>query len=161
KSNEKESNSDMQEQTPVLSRLTKLTLMKVLRIDFNEIPYYLSKTNQSFDKKIRSILPTTNSLEQLRSIAILMYKIIYISMIRTLWIVYQKSGMGELQTNLQSINQLNRKIWPKEILLLLNENEITDTNQDNACSTLVNHCLCQLNDKNEEYRRELRLNTTS
>ncbi|CAF1336806.1 unnamed protein product [Adineta steineri] len=160
KSEEKESNSDIEEQTPVLSRSTKLTLMKLLRIDFNEIPSYLSKTNQLFDKKIRSILPTTNSLEQLRSIAILMYKIICIDMIRSLWIVYQKSGMGELQTNLQSINQLNRKVSPKEILLLLNENEIVDINQDNACSTLINHCLCQLTDKSEEYRRELRLNTT-
>ncbi|CAF1339014.1 unnamed protein product [Adineta steineri] len=160
KSNEKESNSGMQEQTPVLSCSTKLTLMKLLRIDFNEIPFYLFKTNQSFDKKIRSILPTTDKLEQLRSIAILMYKIICINMIRSLWIVYQKSGMGELQTNLLSINQLNRKVWPKEILLLLNENQIVNINHDNACSTLVNHCLCQLNDKSEEYRRELRLNTT-
>ncbi|CAF1265428.1 unnamed protein product [Adineta steineri] len=160
KSNDKESNNDTEEQSPVLSRLKKLTLIKLLRIDFNEIPSYLSKANQSFDKKIHSVLPKTNNLEQLRSIAILMYKIICINMIRSLWIVYQKSGMGELQTNLLSINQLNRKIWPQEILLLLNENEIVDINQDNACSTLVNHCLCQLNDKNEEYRRELRLNTT-
>ncbi|CAF1392726.1 unnamed protein product [Adineta steineri] len=160
KSKEKRSNKHIQEQSSILSPSTKLTLMKLLRIDFNEIPSYLSKINQSFDKKIHSILPTTNNLEQLRSIAILMYKIICIDMIRSLWIVYKKAGMGELQTNLPSINQLNRKIWPKEILLLLNENQIVDINQDNACSTLVNHGLCQLNDESEGYLRELSLNTT-
>ena len=119
-------------------------LSKIVRIDFNEMPDYLSNANHLFQMKFSSIVPNSKNLEGLRSIAILMYKIICIEMFSQLWEIYQQLCMGELQiASPLIVKQIDRKFIPNEIV------------------SLINHCLCQLDAKNEEYRRELRSNTCS
>ena len=139
-------------------------LSKILRIDFNDIPDYLSNMNQSFQTKIYSILPKTQNLKKFRSIAISMYKILVIDIFVQLWKVYQQLNMGQLQITslpIQITNEIHPKICPKEILSLVkqhykNEHPKTKEEEEKLCSKLINDCLCLLHDKSEECRRELR-----
>jgi len=80
----------------------------------DSIPDYLSKTNVSFEKKIQSIVPATINVIKLKKIARLLYKILLLELVKSLWIVYRKSITGDLPFNL-SINALNKKVCPKEI----------------------------------------------
>ena len=126
------------------------------------IPNYLSCQNQAFEKKIQSIRPLTIQLEELREVAILTYKIMFVEIVKSLWIVYQKSCMGDLSYMIiLPINQLNTQIWPTEIqsymkLFKFNRN----TNDDNHYLTFVNHCLCQLDDQSKEYQHQLTVKTS-
>lgn len=138
-------------------------LSKIVRIDLNEIPDYLSKTNPTFQTKFSSIVPNTNNLKQLRSIAVLMYKIICIELFSQLWKVYEQLCMGQLPTTLTLlVKQIDKKFIPKEILSLINHYRIQGTtNEEHRCLMLIHQCLCQLDEKSEEYRRELRSTTSS
>ncbi|CAF1344517.1 unnamed protein product [Adineta steineri] len=129
-------------------------------IDFDLIPDYLCQTNQSFKRKVHSILPSTMNLEDLRAIAILIHKIFSIEIIYSLWIVYRKSGMGELQSTFQT-NQIGTKVWPKDVRSRIKTSQIQYIDDDDdACLTLVNSCLHDLNTKNNQYRRELIVKTS-
>ena len=139
-------------------------ISKILRIDFNDIPYYLSTANESFQTKVYSVLPKTQNLKKIRSIAILMYKILVIEIFVQLWKVYQQLNIGQLQIialPIQMINGICPKICPKEILSLVkeqykNEYPKTKEEEEKLCFKLINDCLCLLHDKSEEYRHELR-----
>jgi hypothetical protein len=141
--------------------LTQLILLKTIDVDFDVPPDYLSKQNPSFENQIRSVLPTTtittNSVEQLRKIAILMYKIMCLDLVSSLWILYRKSGTGELQSTLPDINQVDTKVWPEEVqsYMKLSKFKLLEKNEENTTLTFVNHCLCQLDDQREHYRQQL------
>lgn len=142
---------------------TELTLSKVIGIDFDSVPDYLSQTNPCLEKKISCILPSTITLEQARDIAILMHKIICIEIVQSLWITYQKSGTGNLSSK-QSDHQYPTKFWPYAVRshvtqsYMQNPNDISEDHE--ACLTLVNHCLQQLTRKNDQYRHELNVQTS-
>ena len=85
-------------------------------------------------------------------------------MIRSLWEVYRKSGVGELETHLTT-NVIDRRIWPKEILSFVKDEKVGETTvrnkEDDVCLNFVNDYIRQLNDQSDEYRRELRLKTSA
>jgi len=140
--------------------LTQLILLKTIDVDFDILPDYLSKQNPSFENQIHSVLPTTtittNSVEQLRKIATLMYKIMCLDLVSSLWILYRKSGTGELQSTLPDINQVDTKVWPEEVQSYMKLSKFKlEKNEENAPLTFVNHCLCQLDDQREHYRQQL------
>jgi hypothetical protein len=142
--------------------------LKINGIDFETIPDYLSRQNQAFENKIHSIRPPTIQLEELREIAILIYKIMFLEIVKSLWIVYRTSGMGgggggsgNLPSIILQINQLNMEIWPPEVqsymkLFKFNQN----INEDNPCLSFVNHCLYQLDDQSKEYHHQLNVKTS-
>ena len=140
----------------------KLTLSNAMNIDFNTVPDYLSKSNQTLEKKIHSILPSTINVEELRKIALLMYKVISLDLVHSLWIVYRKSGMGELQSTTLIINQIHiKKIWPREVQSFMRLSKFqAHQNEDDPCLTFVNHCLRQFNDQSEQYRKQLNMKTS-
>ena len=132
----------------------------MIGINFDFIPDYLSKTNKSFEKKIYCILPSTINLEELRDIATLMHKIMSIEIVHSLWIIYQKSGEGNLpSTTLPTTNQIDRKIWPIQVQSLMKKQSpiLPSINDHNACLTFINHCLHELNMKSNQYRHELKV----
>ena len=139
---------------------TKFALLKAMEIDFNTIPDYLSKTNQAFEKKIHSILPSTINVEDLRKVAMLMYKIICLDLVHSLWIVYRKSGTGDLSSTL-AIHQVDKKIWPIEVQTSMKLSKVQrHTDEDNPCLTFVNHYLHQFNDQSKQYRTQLNAKTS-
>jgi len=139
---------------------TKLALTKAMNINFHIVPDYLSKANPSFEKKIHSILPSTIMIEDLRKVAILIYKIISLELVHSLWIVYQKSGMGNLPSRL-TINQINTKIWPIEVQSNMKLCKFQlEKNDPDPYLTFVNDCLHQFNDESEQYRKQLNMKTS-
>jgi hypothetical protein len=164
--NHNQSLNTMETNQTVLWSTELFNVSKLIKIDLlDEIPNYLSKTNQSFQTKIYSIQPTTNNVEKLRSIAILMHQIICTDMIHSLWEIYRKSGIGELDITL-TVDELDKKIWPKQILSFIEQYKLKDTtttttiNDDHICLRLVNDYLRKLKEKHEAYRQELRLQTS-
>ena len=131
-------------------------------MDFDLVPDYLTKKNPAFGKKMSSLLPSTISLEELRDIAFLMHTIMSIEIVQSLWLVYQKSGMGQLQsTPLLPTSQMDRKIWPLKVQSLMKQqSHLQDINEEIGCLTIVNDCLQKLDDQSGQYRRELSAKTS-
>lgn len=138
----------------------------MVEINLDEIPPYLAKNNPTFAREIRAILPMTKHLEQIRSIAILMYKLLCLEMVHSLWMIYQRSGKGELTTTTTTTTVpmdafVNRKVWPQEVYSFIPLEEVKSSEDEELCLNLVHDCLRQVNEKSEEYRRELRVSTSS
>jgi hypothetical protein len=72
-----------------------MILLNINGINFETIPNYFSRQNQAFEKKMQSIRPLTIQLEELREIGILIYKIMFVEIVKSLWIVYRKSATGD------------------------------------------------------------------
>ncbi|CAF2764204.1 unnamed protein product [Rotaria sp. Silwood2] len=128
-------------------------------MDFDLVPDYLCETNPLFEKSIQCVLPSATNLEELRDVAILIHKIKSVELVRSLWIVYQKSGMGSMLSPFP-INPTDAKIWPKEVQSLMKQQlQDLSINEDYARFNFVNHCLHELNMKFDRYRHELHLKT--
>ena len=137
-----------------------LSLSKMIDMDLDIIPNYLSNMNPSFQTKMHCILPSTIDLEDLRNVAILVHKIVSIEIIQSLWIVYKKSGTGNLSFTLSLPKQVDRNVWPKEVQSLVKKSPVSSTNQYDLCLTMVNYCLNELSSKSNQYRHELNVLTS-
>ncbi|CAF4165869.1 unnamed protein product [Rotaria sordida] len=93
----------------------EIILSETIGSEWQSIPDYLCSKNPSFEKKLRTILPSTTNLDELRDIAILMHKIMSIDIVQSLWIVYRKYGMEEIQSK-RPINVSDTEFWPKRRL---------------------------------------------
>ena len=147
---------------------TRMTIMMMMmsniKDDIAKIPYYLTKENKSSQGIIRqvfsstNIVPTsksTNNMNELRKIALLIYKIRIIQIYQFLWTSYLKSGLGQLispserkQQQQPLVYSTASPIWPKEIKTIVLANSSMDrTNENESCLKFVNHQLNEL-----EYR---------
>ncbi|CAF4845295.1 unnamed protein product [Rotaria socialis] len=140
---------------------TELDLQQLIGVNIHQVPPYLCSSNESFKETIHDIRPkiSQNHLEELRHVAILMYKMLLIEKLQTLWITYRKSGMGEFQQT-RSTNEVSLKIWPFEICSRIKYIENANTSADEKCQLFVDHCQKKLNDQNEIYRNQLRYRTS-
>ncbi|CAF2064739.1 unnamed protein product, partial [Rotaria magnacalcarata] len=118
-------------------------------------------SNESFKETIHAIRPkiSQNHLEELRHVAILMYKMLLLEKLQTLWITYRKSGMGEMQQT-RSTMDVGLKIWPFEIRSRIKHVKNANITDDEKCQLFVDHCQKKLNDQNEIYRNQLRYRTS-
>ncbi|CAF2087086.1 unnamed protein product [Rotaria magnacalcarata] len=141
-------------------RYTEVDLHELIGIDIDKIPHYLSNDNKLLEDKMRAIQPTMNEkhLEELRQIAILMYKISLLERITSLWTMFRRVGMGTLALP-SDIKQLNIKIWPFAVHTRIRHVENTHAYDDETCQMFIDHCLQKLNEKNDEYRHQLRFRT--
>ncbi|CAF4640673.1 unnamed protein product, partial [Rotaria sp. Silwood1] len=135
--------------------------MKTAGIDFQSTPDYLSQKNVSLETKLRTSVPSTIDSESLKTIATLMHKIISIEIVESLWLLYRKAGVGELESTLRPAKQTNMKMWAKQVKLIAKQckGDVT-TIKDIACLPIVDECLREMNLKSEEYRRELNVKTS-
>ncbi|CAF1651512.1 unnamed protein product, partial [Adineta ricciae] len=93
----------------------------MITMDFDYTPEYLCETNSSLEDKIKCILPTTIKLEDLREIALITHKIMSIEMIQSLWVIYYKSGTGNLPMSSSmpmGTTQVDGNIWPQAIQIM-------------------------------------------
>ena len=146
--------------------------IKDIKVVIENIPDYLTKRNKSFQQVISQALSKTTTetatklnddnhkKEDLRKIAILMYKIIIIPIYQRLWTAYLKSGIGQLiipsKTKLSYSTAIS--IWPKEIKSMLPVSTNTDnTNENESCLKLVNDRLDELDHQLKLYQTELNM----
>ncbi|CAF4782263.1 unnamed protein product [Rotaria sp. Silwood1] len=139
---------------------SELNLRQLIGFDIDKVPQYLNHTNDSFQKIIHSIRPTmtVNRLEELRHIAILMYKLFLLEKLELLWTMYRRSGTGNLELS-TPIEQMNRNIWPKEVRTRIELIHNKHISNNNLYLTFVEQCLGKLYEKNEECQRQLRYRT--
>ncbi|CAF1623635.1 unnamed protein product [Rotaria sp. Silwood1] len=139
---------------------SELNLRQLIGLDIDKVPQYLNHTNDSFHKIIHSIRPTmtVNRLEELRHIAILMYKLFLLEKLELLWTMYRRSGTGNLELS-TPIEQMNRNIWPKEVRTRIELIHNKYISNNDLYLTFVEHCLGKLYEKNEECQRQLRYRT--
>jgi hypothetical protein len=140
---------------------TELNLKQLIGIDINQVPTYLSTSNETFKHKIHAIRPKINQnhLEELRHVAILMYRMLFVEKLQSLWTMYRKSGNGELQQP-RSTKEISMKIWPCAIRSRINTIVNVNMSVDEKCQLFVDHCRTKLNDQYEVYRNQLRYRTT-
>ncbi|CAF3433559.1 unnamed protein product [Rotaria socialis] len=146
-----------------------IKIMKEIKDQLEIIPNYLTKQNISFKELMHqvlsSIITTTeklnNNMDELRKIAILLYKIMVIQTYQYLWKTYLKSGTGQLIIPYETKQKLSYpttlSIWPKEIKTIVLSNKKDKTNENEICLKFVNDQLNELQRQLKQYQQELNI----
>ncbi|CAF4701790.1 unnamed protein product, partial [Rotaria socialis] len=100
-------------------------------------------------------------MDELRKIAILIYKIMVIQTYQYLWKIYFKSGTGQLIIPFETKQKLSYpttlSIWPKEIKAIVLSNKKDTTNENEICLKFTNDHLCALQHQLKQYQQELNI----
>ncbi|CAF3084492.1 unnamed protein product [Rotaria sp. Silwood2] len=147
----------------------KVSFINNIQNEINKTPHWLTKQNKSFQQIIDqalNIIPINASnphRNELRKIAILIYKIKVIPMYQRLWTIYFKSSTGQLIQELkgQYMYQINLKFWPKEVKTILQSTILNRTNEDQLCTQIVHDHLHYLDDQLKENQIEWNKTTNS
>ena len=124
-----------------------IKIMKEIRDQLEIIPNYLTKQNKTFKELMHRVLSSItaaekskkndNNIDELRKIAILLYKIMVIQTYQYLWKTYFKSGTGQLIIPSETKQKLSYSttlpIWPKEIKTIVVSNNKGKTNENEIC----------------------------
>ena len=129
-----------------------IKIMKEIRDQLEIIPNYLTKQNISFKELMHRVSSSItagekskkndHNMDELRKIAILLYKIMVIQTYQYLWEIYFKSGTGQLIIPSETKQKLSYSttlpIWPKEIKTIVLSNNKGKTNENEICLKFVN-----------------------
>jgi hypothetical protein len=152
-----------------------IKIMKEIRDQLEIIPNYLTKPNISFKELIHQVLSSittaeksnnnANNMNELRKIAILLYKIMVIQTYQHLWTTYLKSGTGQLIIPSEIKQKLSYSttlpIWPKEIKTIVLSNNKGKTNENEICLKFVNEQLNELQRHLRSYQQELNIHANN
>jgi hypothetical protein len=131
------------------------------RMNFNMVPSHFRQESSLLYKHMYLILSPPCCLEALREVALLMHKMMTMSIVRTLWIIYRQSGTGELPSPVTTYRG-DRRVWPLEVQSLTKERVESSNDEDNnddACLRLVEHCLQDLSEQHQQCQYELSVKT--
>ncbi|CAF3345031.1 unnamed protein product [Rotaria socialis] len=152
-----------------------IKILKEIRDQLEIIPNYLTKQNISFKKSMHQVLSSmitaaattensnknVNNIDELRKIAILLYKIMVIQTYQYLWETYFKSGTGQLMVPFETKQKLcyptTLSIWPKEIKTIALSNKKDKTNENEICLKFASGHLYALQNQLKEYQQELNI----
>ena len=114
------------------------------------IPFYLSKDSKSFEHIVEHV-SSSETIEEIRQMAILMYQLAIIHLQKSLWMTYLKSGTGKLKSCITG--NVGPSIWPVEVQSMMKR--LVNENDHTACLTLVNDHLSDLENQIGQYQTEL------
>ncbi|CAF1640703.1 unnamed protein product [Rotaria magnacalcarata] len=151
-----------------------IKIMKEIRDQLEIIPNYLTKQNISFKKFMRQVLSSiitaasaeksnnnNNNMDELRKIAIVLYKIMVIQTYQYLWKTYFKSGTGQLIIPSETKQKLSYSttlpLWPKEIKTIVLSNKKDTTNENEICLKFTNGQINALQHQLKQYQQELNI----
>lgn len=128
---------------------------------FSKIPAYLSTKNGNFRTLINNILSTitktatttgatANNEEQLYEVAIFTHKMKCEQIFESLWLVYLRSGLGQLYPN-----QIGPSVWPINVKTTVQEETQKELNTNDACLSLVQQRLHGFKTRIQAYHTEL------
>jgi hypothetical protein len=157
--------------TSVTHEKHPIKIMKEIRDQLEIIPNYLTKQNISFKELIHQVLSSitpaeksnnnANNMDELRKIAILLYKILVIQTYEYLWKTYLKSGTGHLIIPSETKQKLSYSttlpIWPKEIKTIVLSNKKDKTNENEICLKFTNGQLNALQHQLKQYQQEFNI----
>ena len=152
-----------------------IKIMKEIRDQLEIIPNYLTKQNKTFKELMHRVSSSItaaeksnnndNSINELRKIAILLYKIMVIQTYQYLWKTYFKSGTGQLIIPSEIKQKLSYAttlpIWPKEIKTIVLSNNKGKTNENEICLKFVNEQLNELQRHLKSYQQELNIHANN
>ncbi|CAF4683046.1 unnamed protein product, partial [Rotaria sp. Silwood2] len=127
-------------------------LIEITEDQVENIPYYLTKESKSF-QQITTDLSSTELIEELRQVAILIHELLMIDFHKSLWTIYLKSGTGQLQLNQMDHHHhpIQPHLWPLEVQKRMRQQSLDSTDMA-ACLTYVTQHLDQLNNKMKQYQ---------
>lgn len=147
-----------------------------IKVEMEKVPSYLTKRNPSLKQMLYQTLSTLktpiskDNIEELRKIAILVYKTKFIQNYQALWMTYLKSGMGQLplisqsQQQQQLIYPTNLPIWPKEMKAIMQQQQQSlakksekTVDENDICKTFANNYLDELNAELKQHQTELHI----
>ena len=140
------------------------TMKCLLEKELQKIPHYLTKKNQAFQQMIGEALstgaiPRTNkNREDLRKLALVMYRQSFIGIVSNLWTTYLKSGLGKLfdQSNEHPAYPSNLRIWPKDLKQIIQQFvRLNQSNENETRRSFVTGYLSMLDDQLKQYHSEL------
>ncbi|CAF4679866.1 unnamed protein product [Rotaria socialis] len=146
-----------------------IKIMKEIKDQLEIIPNYLTKQNISLKELMHQVLSSiittaeksNNNIDELRKIAILLYKIMVVQTYQYLWKTYLKSGTGQLivpfETKQKLFYSTTLPIWPKEIKTIVLSNKKDKTNENEICLKFVNNQLNELQRQLKQYQQELNI----
>ncbi|CAF3964074.1 unnamed protein product [Rotaria sp. Silwood1] len=144
--------------------------LKDITDEIIKIPDFLTKRNKSFKQMIHQLISTATmeisnkTKEELRQIAILIYKLMFIEINYSLWTTYLKSGTGQLmiQSEKQPNYSTNLPIWPKEIKIMIQKLvKMNATNENDIYINFISNKLHELDNQLKQYQTELNQKTNS
>ncbi|CAF4267849.1 unnamed protein product, partial [Rotaria magnacalcarata] len=131
--------------------------------DLTRIPVFLAKNDKSLLNLLNEVLGSNNAsssnqqLEDYRQMAILIYRIKHSEILQSLWTTCQKSGSGQLNTQLAR-NRSGPLFWPKPIKSMV---KVTirsgSTEEHDACLAYVKIRLVESQKIIEESHIQLKL----
>ena len=124
-------------------------------MNFDSVPHHLCRENPLLSRHMQLIMPPNSSLEALREVALVMHKTMTITIVHALWIVYRKSGIGELPLPVSAYRG-DCRVWPPEVQSLTKQ-LVEPSIDDDACLSFVEHCLNDLSEQHEQCQCELPL----
>ena len=127
------------------------------RMNLDSVPHHLCQGNPLLSAYMQLIMPPNSSLEALREVALVMHKTMTITLVHALWIVYRKSGTGELPSPVSAYRG-DCRVWPLEVQSLTKQ-LVEPSIDDDACLRCVEHCLNDLREQQERCQRELPIKT--
>ena len=142
--------------------VNKECLLPKIKFDMERIPDYLTKHSTSFKKMLTQALSNVTAspgsdhsptIDELRKIALVIYRIMTIQTYRLLWTAYLLSGTGQLITpsTTKPAYSITVAIWSKEI------KTATKTDENDPCLKLVNDHLQALDDQFKKSQIDLNL----
>ena len=148
-----------------------IKIMKEIRDQLEIVPNYLTKQNKSFKEVIYQVLSSItaadksnnndNTINEIRKIAILLYKILVIQTYEYLWQTYLKSGTGQLiipsETKEKLFYSTTLPIWPKEIKTIALSNKKDKINANEICLKFTNGQLNALEYQLKQYQQEFNI----
>ncbi|CAF5013944.1 unnamed protein product, partial [Rotaria sp. Silwood1] len=137
-------------------------IIKSIQNALNKIPIYLAKQNASFQQLLNQAISTiriealNSHRDELRDIAILLYKIMLLQIYHRLWTTHLKSGMGQLinDSEKQFIYPTNLQIWSKEIKAILQSIQKNKTNENKMCLNFVRQYISELDHQLKQNQME-------
>ncbi|CAF1563918.1 unnamed protein product, partial [Rotaria magnacalcarata] len=102
-----------------------------------------------------------NNMDELRKVAIVLYKIMVIQTYQYLWKTYFKSGTGQLIIPSETKQKLSYSttlpIWSKEIKTIVLSNKKDTTNENEICLKFTDGHLYTLQHQLKQYQQELNI----
>ena len=128
------------------------------RMNFDSVPHHLCRGNPLLSRHMQLIIPSNSSLEALREVALVMHKTMTMTIVHALWVVYRKSGTGELPLPVSAYRG-DCRVWPPEVRSLAKQLVEPSIDDDDACLRFVEHCLNDLREQHEQHQCELPIKT--